>query len=93
MTRQKNPIESRNSLGSTANYHTLEGLRGLFRSARIEAGFDLETLAANSMVSVSSIRKLETTPQDVKLEDLYAVANALNVDPGVVLDLLHSVQR
>ena len=71
----------------------LEALRGLFRDSRIHAGLDLATLASNSLVSVDTIVLLETSPLSVRLEDLYAVANALNLDPGVVLDRMHAATR
>jgi hypothetical protein len=78
---------------SQISVQPLEGLRSLFQKARLEAGLDVEALAINSLVPVASILQLEVAPQKVRLEHVYAVANALNLDPGVVLDLLHSVPR
>ncbi len=68
-------------------------LRGLFQSSRLEAGLDIEMLAANALVSISTIMQLESAPENVRLEDIFAVANALNIDPGDVLDRLHSANR
>ena len=44
-------------------------------------------------VSEATVRLLETAPQKVPLHDLYAVSNVLNLDPGIVLGLLHSAIR
>ena len=68
-------------------------LARLFRQTRVELGFDLATLAAEAEVSVESVAKLETRPEMVPLSELYAVANVLNLDPGVVLECLHSIAR
>ncbi|CAN5509872.1 hypothetical protein BH10BDE1_BH10BDE1_13480 [soil metagenome] len=65
----------------------------LFREMRIERGLDLASLASNSLVTVDNVRRLEVEPQLVPLQDLYAVANVLNLDPGDVLELLHSAMR
>ncbi len=70
-----------------------EDLRALFQASRVEAGLDIEALAANALVSVSTIMQLELAPEKVRLEDVYAVANALNIDPGDVIDRLHSAMR
>ncbi len=78
---------------STLTKPAFEDLRGLFQTSRLEAGLDIETLAANALVSTSTIMQLESAPEKVRLEDLYAVANALNLDPGDVIDRLHSATR
>ena len=78
---------------SSPSKPAFEDLRGLFQASRLEAGLDIETLAANAQVSVSTIMQLESTPEKVHLEDVYAVANALNIDPGDVIDRLHSAKR
>lgn len=70
-----------------------EDIRTLFRVSRVDAGLDIETLATNAHVPAATVVLLETVPHKVRLEDLYAVANALNLDPGIVLDRLHSESR
>ncbi len=68
-------------------------LADFFRNARIEAGFDILTLATEATVATEVIVALETKPHKVALQDVYAVANVLNLDPGVVLEFLHSATR
>lgn len=68
-------------------------LADFLRNARIEAGFDILTLATEASVATEVIVMLETKPHKVPLQELYAVANVLNLDPGVVLDFLHSATR
>lgn len=70
-----------------------KALGRMFREMRIERGLDLASVASNSLVTVDNVRRLEVEPQLVPLQDLYAVANVLNLDPGDVLELLHSAMR
>lgn len=70
-----------------------KSLAGLFRDRRIELGFDLASIAQDASVPLRNVRQLETEPQLVPLQDLYAVANVLNLEPGEVLELLHSAMR
>lgn len=65
----------------------------LFRSARVDAARSIDNVADDAGVTAATVRMLETAPQKVPLHDVYAVANALNLDPGLVLGLLHSALR
>lgn len=69
----------------------LNALAKLFKDKRVEAGYDIQSLATHALISSKVVVQLETAPEKVPLHDLYAVANVLNLDPGVVLELLHSV--
>ena len=73
--------------------HNLSSLSEFFRRSRVEAGFEISELASDAGVSIETVQALEHTPHKVPLQDLYAVANVLNLDPGVVLDFLHSATR
>ena len=73
--------------------HSLSSLSEFFRRSRLDAGFDISALANDAGVSVETIHALEIVPHKVPLQDLFAVANVLNLDPGVVLDFLHSATR
>lgn len=68
----------------------LNALAKLFKEKRVEAGYDIQSLATHALVSSKVVTHLESEPQRVPLQDLYAVANVLNLDPGVVLELLHT---
>ena len=70
---------------------TTNVLAKYLRSKRIEAGFDVANLAEYSGVSAEAVLLLESNPERASLQDLYAVANEMNLDPGVVLELLHSM--
>ncbi len=71
----------------------LGGLAVTFRQTRINLGFDMATVAQEASVSLETVHRLESEPELVPLQDLYAVSNVLNLDPGVVLSLLHSAMR
>jgi transcriptional regulator with XRE-family HTH domain len=70
-----------------------KSLARLFRDKRAELGLDLGSIAIDAAVSIATVRRLEKEPQRVPLQDLYAVANVLNLEPGDVLELLHSAMR
>lgn len=76
-----------------ASSQKMNSLGRLFREARVDAGYDVANLATHALVDTDVVLKLETSPQHVPLQDLYAVANVLNLDPGVVLELLHTAPR
>lgn len=68
-------------------------LADLFRQHRVNAAKSISEVADDAGVSEATIRLLETAPQKVPLHDVYAVSNVLNLDPGLVLELLHAAIR
>lgn len=67
-------------------------LASFFKDHRRRAGYSAAELAEHSDVSIESVMLLETHPERAALQDIYAVANVLNLDPGVVLELLHALK-
>ncbi len=53
----------------------------------------IDDVAQATGVEYATVLKIETEPHSVSLNDLYAVANFLNLDPGLVLELLHFSAR
>ena len=57
--------------------------------ARVRAGLTRDELAARSGVSRASVFRIENAERDVKMEQLWALAEALNVEP---VDILQAAQ-
>ena len=62
----------------------------LFQRTRIQLALSTEEVARVAEVDQETVLKIEFTPQLVSLNELYAVANCLNLDPGCVLEFLHT---
>jgi hypothetical protein len=62
----------------------------LFQRTRIQLAFSTEEVARAAEVDHETVLKIELMPQLVSLNELYAVANCLNLDPGCVLEFLHA---
>ena len=62
----------------------------LFRVRRLQLALTTEDVAKAAEVEHGTILKLESSPHLVSLSELYAVANCMNLDPGLVLEFLHS---
>ncbi|MDZ4083518.1 MAG: helix-turn-helix transcriptional regulator [Bdellovibrionales bacterium] len=61
----------------------------LFRVTRLQLALSTEDVAKAAEVEHGTVLKLESAPHLVSLSELYAVANCLNLDPGLVLEFLH----
>lgn len=67
-----------------------QAAENLFRVTRLQLALSTEEVAKAAEVDLGTVLKLESAPQLVSLSELYAVANCLNLDPGCVLEFLHS---
>lgn len=61
-----------------------------FRMTRVQLALSTEELARVAEIDHETVLKIESAPQLVSVNELYAVANCLNLDPGHVLEFLHS---
>ncbi len=64
--------------------------KNLFRITRLQLALSTEDVARVAEVDHETVLKIEFAPRLVSLNELYAVANCLNLDPGYVLEFLHS---
>lgn len=67
-----------------------QAAENLFRVTRIQLAISTEEVAKAAEVEHGTVLKLESAPHLVSLSELYAVANCLNLDPGLVLEFLHA---
>lgn len=72
--------------------HTTDHLQdNIFKATRIQFELSTEELSRMAEIDHATLLKIESNPQLVSLHDLYSVANCLNLDPGYVLEFLHSL--
>lgn len=55
------------------------------RAERIRAGLSQQALAKRTGLSVRYISRLETQPQNIRIDKLYLIASALGIEPSALL--------
>ena len=84
-----------NSKNGTSNVDLLQRraqeLGQFFRNRRIEAGLTLNQVSRELEISTQTLLQYENGEQTVPCEDIFALANCLNIPPEDLLTEIHNL--